>query len=89
MNKKEKEICCGRNKPSGMVGILHAYSYPDYYKCQSKASMFENGRWYCKRHAPSKIKEREAKSEERMWEKYRRIKKEFDERQKLKDDTIK
>lgn len=49
---KEPHICQGHKK--------------DTFKCTSKASIFENNKWFCKRHAPSKIKEREEKS----WDNY-------------------
>ena len=68
---KEKHICEGHNKPVGMVGLLHYAHYRSYYKCDKIASMFEKNKWWCKRHAPSKIKEREEKAEkrdnERIW----------------------
>lgn len=85
--KKVKEVhnCCGRNKAIGMVGVLHIWSYPDYYKCQSKASLFENGKWFCKRHAPSKVKERKDKAEERMWEKYRLIREQIEKEKNEKE----
>lgn len=46
--KKEKHICEGYNKSNR--------------KCECKASIFENDKWYCKKHSPTKIKEREEKS---------------------------
>ena len=66
MSKKEKYICSGYNKPRGMVGKLHSSMYRDYYKCDANATIFEDGKHWCKRHAPSKVKEREEKS----WQKY-------------------
>jgi len=59
-------VCVGYNKPKGMTGVLHSAHYRDYYKCKCKGTIFENNKWYCKRHAPSKIKEREEKS----WDNY-------------------
>lgn len=65
---KEKHICVGYNKPSatGASGAVMFYVMKDRLKCTNIASLFENDKWYCKRHAPSKIAEREAKS----WETY-------------------
>lgn len=62
----DKQICCGLNKAVGIVGVLHKSMYSSSYKCTSKGSIFEDDKWWCKRHAPSKIKEREEKS----WDKY-------------------
>lgn len=59
-------ICSGYNKPKGLTGKLHSASYREHYKCTCKASIFENNKWWCKNHAPSKIKERE----EKKWETY-------------------
>jgi hypothetical protein len=61
--KKEKNICCGHNRPSasGVSGVVAFFVLKDRLKCTSKATMFENNKWYCKRHAPSKIEEREEK----------------------------
>lgn len=61
---KEKHICVGYNKPSatGFSGAVAFHVLREILKCKSKASLFENGKWYCKRHAPSKIEEREEKS---------------------------
>lgn len=64
--EKEINICSGYNKPKGLTGKLHSAHYREYYKCNCKASIFENDKWWCKKHAPSKIKEREDKK----WETY-------------------
>lgn len=66
MSSEEKYICSGYNKSRGMTGMLHFYSYKKYYKCSSKGVIFEEDKWWCKRHAPSKIEEREAK----VWNRY-------------------
>lgn len=63
MNQTEQHLCVGYNKAKGLIGLLHKAHNREHYKCQNKGSIFENEKWYCKRHAPSKIKEREAKSE--------------------------
>jgi len=65
---KEPHICQGHKKPSakGASGAVMFYVLKDTFKCTSKASIFENNKWFCKRHAPSKIKEREEKS----WDNY-------------------
>lgn len=65
---KEINICCGRNKPSGTgaSGAIQSVILKELLKCKSKASLFENGKWWCKKHAPSKVKEREEKS----WQTY-------------------
>ncbi len=64
---KEKHICSGKNKRKGYVGLFIDYTHgSDRRKCKSTASVFENDEWYCKRHAPSEIEKREAKS----WQNY-------------------
>jgi hypothetical protein len=63
--KKETHICQGRNKRQGYVGLFLDVTYgTDRRKCNSKGVIFENDKWYCKRHAPSVIKLRKEKSEE-------------------------
>ena len=63
-NKKKGYICQGKNKKKGYVGIFLDFTYGNKRRnCNKKASDFENGKWYCKRHAPSEIKKREEKSE--------------------------
>lgn len=69
---KEVNLCSGYNKPKGLTGVLHRAFYKSDYKCTCKAALFENGKWYCKRHAPSKIAEREAKSWQRYTERIRK-----------------
>ena len=61
---KEIHICSGYNKPSstGFSGYIASAILRDKLKCTCKATLFENDKWYCKRHAPSKILEREEKS---------------------------
>ncbi len=63
---KEKHICSGFKKSKGLVGKIHSAMHRDYYKCNCNAVVFENEKWWCKKHAPSKIKEREEKS----WQTY-------------------
>jgi hypothetical protein len=63
---KEKHICCGYNKAHGMRGVLHKAMYREWYKCDKVAKHFEDNKWYCGNHAPSKIKEREDKA----WNRY-------------------
>jgi hypothetical protein len=65
---KIKNICVGYNKPSatGASGVVMFSVIKDTLKCQSKACLYEDGKWYCKRHAPSKKIERENKS----WDNY-------------------
>lgn len=59
-----KNICCGYNKPSakGYSGAVASFMLKNTLKCTNKASLFENNKWYCKRHAPSMVEEREKKS---------------------------
>ena len=61
---KEKNICVSYSKPTatGFSGAVAFAVLRENFKCTSKASLFEDGKWFCKRHAPSKIKEREEKS---------------------------
>lgn len=65
---KQNHICSAHNKPSatGKSGAIAFYILKDRFKCINKASVFENGKWYCKRHAPSKVAEREEKN----WQTY-------------------
>jgi hypothetical protein len=65
---KEKHICVSYNKPSaeGASGVVSFYVNRDRFKCTSNATVFEDGKWYCKRHSPSAKKAREEKS----WETY-------------------
>ena len=51
MMDNEKHICNVRT------------SYWPKLFCHNKAKYFEDGKWYCGTHAPSKIAEREAKRE--------------------------
>lgn len=61
--KKEKHICEGYNKSKGYVGMFIDFTHgKSRRKCECKASIFENEKWYCKKHSPTKIKEREEKS---------------------------
>jgi hypothetical protein len=74
---KEIHICQGRKKIQGFVGMFIDYTHGKSRRnCQAKASIFEDGKWYCKRHAPSKIAEREKKAEEadarRIWRNFER-----------------
>ena len=57
----DKHKCSGYKLPKGMVGMLHKAQFKEHYKCTNIATINENGQWYCKLHAPSKIKEREDK----------------------------
>lgn len=41
----------------------------DYERCGCIAKYFEDNQWYCGKHAPSKIKERETKRYEQWKEK--------------------
>ena len=68
----KKKKCEGHPRRGGIVGVLASYSFGPL-SCDYKASLFENGKWFCKLHAPSCIEERERKSDERMWEKVRKI----------------
>ena len=60
--KKERIECCGYNKPKGLTGVLFKAHHKEHFKCHAKASVVENEKHYCKRHAPSEIKKREEKS---------------------------
>jgi hypothetical protein len=64
--EKEKHICVAYKKVRTMVEKLHAYNNAEHYKCQAKATIFENGKWYCKKHAPSNVELREDKK----WQTY-------------------
>lgn len=61
---EQDKICSGKNKPSGsgFSGALQSYVLKDLLKCQCKGVLFENNKWWCKKHAPSKIEEREKKA---------------------------
>lgn len=70
---KDVKICEGYNKADGYVGVFLDFTYgKSRRRCDFKASMFENGKWYCKKHAPSKIIEREAKANERYMDRIRK-----------------
>ena len=77
MSKKEIKICQGYNKPKavGFGGFIASHILKDNLKCSCKAILFENNKWWCKRHAPSEKKKREDKS----WKTYiKRIHKNID-----------
>lgn len=54
---KEKHQCSGRNKDKSMG---FSFCFPEHNRCTSNGSLFENDKWWCKRHAPS-IKEKKRK----------------------------
>jgi len=63
---KEKNICSAtvNDKQSRQILIKVINGYPDE-KCGCSAKYFEQNEWYCGKHAPSKIRERELKSYEK------------------------
>jgi ABC-type multidrug transport system ATPase subunit len=70
--KKEKHKCQGKKPCRTISDALLRRCYPQSFDCYSNASVEENGKWYCKIHAPSKILEREKKSEETERARFRR-----------------
>lgn len=64
--KTEKHICVAYKKVRTMREKLHAYHHPEHYKCGVKATIFENEKWYCKKHAPSNVK----LIEDKKWQTY-------------------
>ena len=62
--KKEIHICQGKRPCRTISDALLRRCYPESFECTAKASILENNKWYCKRHAPSAVAERERKSEE-------------------------
>jgi hypothetical protein len=58
---KEKHTCCGR-KGTGITAVLYHATFPGTGKCDFNATYFEDGRWWCGKHAPSKVEERDQKS---------------------------
>lgn len=57
------ENCRGYKKSIGTAGFFHKATNKEHYKCQAKGVLFEDGKWWCKRHAPSEKLKREEKSE--------------------------
>ena len=51
--------CEAMISPGGMYGSFNMY------QCRKKAKYFEDGKWYCGLHAPSKIKDRRDRKLER------------------------
>ena len=66
IKKIHNHICQGRNKGKKGIGIFldpsDCGSKNRKIKCDKRACIFENGKWYCRLHRPIKIKEREQKS---------------------------
>ena len=62
----EKHQCSGYKRLATITDKLFAYSHKSYYKCTSNGTIFENGKYWCKRHAPSEVKLRE----EKKWQTY-------------------
>lgn len=63
MTQDEKHICKSiiNYRTSRQIMTKMINHYPDEV-CGLNAKYFENGEWYCGKHAPSKIKEREDKA---------------------------
>jgi len=64
---KEKNKCCAETHNGSrdiMSRMINNYEQPI---CGVNAKYFEGGHWYCGRHAPSKIRDREEKSY-RKWQ---------------------
>jgi proteasome lid subunit RPN8/RPN11 len=63
---KEKNICCAtiNDKTSRHIMRKMINGYPDEI-CGCKANYFENNEWYCGKHAPTKIEERQRISYEK------------------------
>jgi len=61
-------LCSGYNKPSatGASGVVMFSIIKHSLKCRNKAKIFENDKWWCKKHAPSEV----AKREEKSWNNY-------------------
>ena len=59
---EDKHECAGYKKPKSMVGVLHSAHFKYHYKCHSNGTISENGKWWCKHHAPSFKKAREEKN---------------------------
>ena len=68
--KQEKHRCEGSVPDSSGWG---------YYQCSLNGKYFEDGKYYCEKHAPSKIEEKEQKKSER-WA--RKVAEEFNERRR-------
>jgi hypothetical protein len=69
---KERHICQGRKPCRTFFAALLRRVNPEAFICTAKASVFENGRWYCKRHSPTAVAERERKSEQTYYNRIRR-----------------
>ena len=69
---KEKHICSSaiNDKTSRQIVRKMIHGYSDEI-CGCNAKYFEDGEWYCGKHAPSKIAEREQISYEKWKTKYK------------------
>jgi hypothetical protein len=71
MNKTNKCIATINDTKSRDILRKMINSLPDEL-CGCSAKYFENDKWYCGKHAPSKIKERETKSYQKWIENQRK-----------------
>ena len=69
---KEKHKCSRRKGGQSIMGALLRHSFPDEMECDKNATYFENDRWWCGFHAPSKIKEREDRNEAKYFARIRK-----------------
>jgi hypothetical protein len=74
MAKSAKNICSAivNNKTSRQIITKMLNGYSDEI-CGCNAKYFENNEWYCGRHAPSKIAERERISYEKWKSKIKKL----------------
>lgn len=62
-----KNKCCAEVNFNAAKWIISRFDTTQF--CGKKAKYYESGDWYCGKHAPSKIKEREDKSYAK-WEEF-------------------
>jgi hypothetical protein len=78
---KETHICQGKRPCRTFSAALHRRVNPEAFRCSAKASVFENDKWYCKRHSPAAVAERERKSEQTYYNRmYKNLEMNKDER---------
>lgn len=72
----EREPLKKEKKNHTCEGQIHQHAGVGFYTCGVVAKYFEQGKWYCGKHAPSRVKARAAKIDKAYEAKQKRIRKE-------------